>query len=135
MNYNFKLKKANGQTEFAKFDKQPSWQDLASSIDSLFCIPSENVGVAFVVQHSVVTIEGEVELQRFYDQYPCDNNIKFVVQDTKDPDRECVFWSPFLLMSHFLFSRCNLLLIILITFAAHSFSRNHGNLVLGFQPV
>lgn len=138
MKYNFKLKKANGQTELAEFDKQPNWEDLASRIDSLFHIPSDNVGVAFVVQRSVVTVEGEEELQRFYEQHPFDNDIKFIVQDTKDPDRECVFrclTRLILLMSRFLFSRCNLLLIILISFAAHSFSRNHGNVVLEFQPV
>jgi hypothetical protein len=134
MGYEFKLKKADAPTQLTGFDKRPNWKDLASKIASLFHISSpDNVGVAFVDKRRVETVNDEDELQGFYAQHPYDKDVKFVVQDLKAPDSECAFrclTRLILLMSRFLFSRCNLLimcplsyplcfalLITLITFA------------------
>ena len=152
MGYEFKLKKADAPTQLTGFDKRPNWKDLASKIASLFHISSpDSVGIAFVDKHKVETVNDEDELQSFYAQHPYDEDIKFVVQDLKAPDSECAFQCLtclILLMSCFLFSRCKVLimcllsyhlcfafLIMLITFATYSFSRNHINVVQGFQPV
>ena len=66
----FKLKKANTLARYTLFEAQPSWTDLTSRIATLFQIPLEEVGVAWVDNaQDVITLTNENDLQCFYQSF------------------------------------------------------------------
>lgn len=81
----FKLTKPGGLTRRIHFDGKelPSWSALASKIESLFEIPIEKIGVAYLDSDGdEVTLSSEDELQDFYTAvHTPSKTIKFVVQD------------------------------------------------------
>jgi hypothetical protein len=89
----FKLKKADASTKLANFPEQPSWEDLASRIESIFQIPSGRVSVDFVDEEGgIITLNSQKELQAFYESsYQPSKVTDLVVQDLEVPDSECTF--------------------------------------------
>lgn len=81
----FKLAKLNGLTRRIHFPgtELPSWSALASKIESLYEIPVEKIGVAYVDSDGdEVTLSSDDELQDFYAAvHKPPEIIKFVVQD------------------------------------------------------
>jgi PB1 domain len=81
----FKLKKADASTELVNFPEQPSWEDLASRIESIFQIPSGRVSVDFVDEEGgtiLITLNSQKELQAFYESsYQPSKVTDLVVQD------------------------------------------------------
>ena len=79
----FKLTKPGGITRRVQFPNFPSWFALASKIESLYDVPIEKVGVAYIDSDGdQVTISSEDELQDFYALPRKPNEtIKLSVQD------------------------------------------------------
>lgn len=81
----FKLSKPGGQTRRIHFFQLPSWLALASKIGSLYDIPIEKIGVAYVDSDGdEVTVSSDDELQDFYANcYKPSETIKLAVQDLR----------------------------------------------------
>jgi len=81
----FKLTKSGGLTRRIQFPgtEPPSWFTLASKIESLYDIPIEKIGVAYIDNDGdEVTLSSEDELQDFYAAaHKPSDTVKLVVQD------------------------------------------------------
>jgi hypothetical protein len=87
-----KFKKPNASTILEFFDALPSWENLSLKIANIFHIPTKNVGVAYVDNATeLITVINEQGLQQYYTSLGQPGDVKFVVQDIQNPDREFGF--------------------------------------------
>jgi hypothetical protein len=84
-----KFKKANASSILEFFDVLPSWENLSLKITSIFNIPTKNVCVAYVDNATEpITVINEQGLRHYYTSLDQSGEVKFVVQDIQNPDRE-----------------------------------------------
>jgi Wiskott-Aldrich syndrome protein len=78
----FKLK-FDDLTRRVSFAQQPSWQELAEKISTLYSIPAHQVGVTYIdTENEEITLNTAEELQDYYfSSYRPGDTIKFSVRD------------------------------------------------------
>jgi len=87
-----KFKKPNASSILEFFDALPNWENLASKITENFHIPTKNVSVAYVDKVTeLITVINERGLQQYYTSLDQPGELKFVIQDIQNPDRELGF--------------------------------------------
>jgi len=87
-----KFKKPNASSRLGFFDALPNWENLALKITEIYHIPTKNVSVAYVDKATeLITVINEQGLQQYYTSLDQPGEVKFVIQDIQNPDRELGF--------------------------------------------
>ncbi|KZT70580.1 hypothetical protein DAEQUDRAFT_756221 [Daedalea quercina L-15889] len=76
----------SGLTRKVTFEARPSWDELATRIESLFDIPKEHVAVSYVdSDNDEVTMNTQTELQDYYDTQSSSSSVatRFAVRDIR----------------------------------------------------
>jgi len=81
----FKLSKLDDHTRLLGFPDFPTWEALASKLESYYAIPLDKIGVSFIDNdNDKITLSSNDELQHFYRRYYHSGDvIKFTVLDLR----------------------------------------------------